>query len=167
MLGALLATVWGRPVEAERWTDAAERGSYDGTLPDGSASIESWLALLRAQRCASGVARMRADAEIAVRTLARQSPNRPNALLMLAISQWLAGEVEEADDLLADVAEEGLELGAVEGAVVARCERAVIAIERGGWVQAEELVEEALSSAVGIGWRSTRPARSSMRWPPA
>ncbi len=48
VLGALLATVWGRPAEAERWADAAERGSYDGTLPDGSASIDSWLALLRA-----------------------------------------------------------------------------------------------------------------------
>ena len=68
------ATLWGRPAEAERWAEAAERASYDGALPDGSASIDSWRALLRAMRCQRGVARMRADAELAVRTLARGSP---------------------------------------------------------------------------------------------
>ncbi len=111
VLGAMLAALWGRPAEAQRWADAAERGSYRGTLPDGSDSIDSWLALMRAHHCRSGVARMRADAELAARTLARGSPNRPHALLLLAISQLLAGEVDEADDLLAEVAEEGLELG--------------------------------------------------------
>ena len=38
----------------ERWADAAERASYEGALPDGSASIDSWRALLRAQRCRRG-----------------------------------------------------------------------------------------------------------------
>ena len=58
VLGALLATVRGRPAQAERWAEAAERAAYDGTLPDGSPSIDSWLALLRAQRCHRGVTRM-------------------------------------------------------------------------------------------------------------
>src|SRR5215211_5212929 len=40
VLGALLATTWGRTPQAERWADAAERASYDGTLPDGSRSID-------------------------------------------------------------------------------------------------------------------------------
>ena len=92
---------------------------------------------------------------------------RPNALLLLAISQWLAGEVDEADDLFADVAEEGLELGAPEAAAVALGERAAIAIGRGAWVQAEEFAERALGSSAVRGWRSTRPARSSLRWRPA
>ena len=144
VLAALLATVWGRPAEADRLAEAAERATYEGTLPDGSESIDSWLALLRAQRCHSGVARMRADAELAVRTLARGSPNWPNAVLLLAISQWLAGEVERADDLLAEVAEEGLERRAPESLAVALGERAAIAIERGAWVQAEELADRAL-----------------------
>jgi LuxR family maltose regulon positive regulatory protein len=143
-LGAAVASTWGRPAEAERLADAMERGSYEGSLPDGSASVDSWRAIVRAQLCRGGVARMRADAEFAVRTLARGSFNRPNAALQLALSQWLAGEVDQADDLFADVAEEGLELGALEGAALALGERAAIALGRGAWVQAEELVERAL-----------------------
>jgi LuxR family maltose regulon positive regulatory protein len=143
-LGAAVASTWGRPAEAERLADAAERASYQGSLPDGSASVDSWLAIVRAQLCRRGVARMRADAEYAVRTLARGSFNRPNASLQLALSQWLAGEVDQADDLFADVAEEGLELGTLEAAALALGERAAIAIGRGAWVQAEELVERAL-----------------------
>jgi LuxR family maltose regulon positive regulatory protein len=70
--------------------------------------------------------------------------NRPNAALQLAFALWLAGEVDEADDVFADVAEEGLALGTLEAAGLAFTERAAIAIGRGGWVQAEELVERAL-----------------------
>ena len=143
VLGSLIAAVQGRPAEAERWAEMAERASYDGVLYDGSASIGSWLALLSAMRCRTGVARMRADAELAVETLARGSQFRPTALLLLALSHRLAGELERAEDLLADVAEEGLELGAPEPVVVALGEQAALAIERGAWVQAEELVERA------------------------
>jgi len=143
VLGGLLATVWGRPVEAERFADGAERASYDGALPDGSASIDSWRALLRAQRCRRGVESMRTDAELAVQTLSRGSPNWPNALLLLALSQWLAGDFDQADDLFADVAEEG-RLEAPESVAVALGERAAIAIGREAWVQAEEFVDRAL-----------------------
>jgi LuxR family transcriptional regulator, maltose regulon positive regulatory protein len=143
-LGAAVASTWGRPAEAERLADVFERASYEGSLPDGSASVDSWLAIVRAQLCRRGVARMRADAEYAVRTLARGSFNRPNAALQLALAQWLAGEVDQADDLFADIAEEGLELGTLEAAALALGERAAIAIGRGAWVQAEELVERAL-----------------------
>jgi LuxR family maltose regulon positive regulatory protein len=121
-----------------------ERASYEGSLPDGSASVDSWRALVRAQLCRRGVARMRADAEFAVRTLAPGSFNRPNAALQLAFARWLAGEVDEADDLFADVAEEGLGMGTLEAAAVAFGERAVIAAGRGAWVQSEESAERAL-----------------------
>ena len=147
VLGAILATVWGRPKQADRWAEAAEHAGYDGTLPDGSPSIDSWLAVLRGQRCHGGVAGMRADGELAVRTLARGSFLRPNAVLVLALSQWFAGDVDQADDLLADAVEEGLELGAHELAVVALAERAALAIGRGGWVEAEEFAQRALSVA--------------------
>jgi LuxR family maltose regulon positive regulatory protein len=143
-LGAAVASTWGRPVEAERLFDAAEHGTYEGALPDGSASVDSWVAIVRAQLCRRGVARMRVDAEFAVRTLARGSFNRPNAALQLAFALWLAGEVDAADDLFADVAEEGLELGTLEAAGLALAERAAIAIGRGAWVRAEELAEQAL-----------------------
>ena len=143
VLGALMASVQGQPAEAERWAEVAERASYDGTLYDGSASIDSWLALLSAIGCRRGVARMRADAELAVRTLARGSQFWPTALLLVALSQRLAGELDQADGLLADVAEEGIALGAPEPVVVALGEQAALAIGRGAWVQAEELLERA------------------------
>jgi LuxR family maltose regulon positive regulatory protein len=86
---------------------------------------------------------MRTDADLAVRTVARSSRMWPSASLCLAISQWLAGQVDQADDLLADVAEEGLELGGAEAAAAALGARAVIATGRGAWVQAEELTDRA------------------------
>ncbi len=143
VLGALIAVVQGRPAEAERWAEIAERASYDGVLYDGSASIDSWLALLSAMRCRRGVAKMRTDAELAVRELARGSQFWPTAVLLLALSHRLAGELDQADDLLADVAEEGLALGAPEPVVVAFGERAGLAIGRGAWVEAEEFVDRA------------------------
>ena len=144
VLGALLAAAWGRPAEAERWADAAERGSYEGTLPDGSASIDSWRALLRAQLCRRGAAQMGSDAELAVGTLARGSQFWAHALGLLAISRWLAGEVDEADDLFAEVVEAGLELGGTDLVMVALGERAAIAVGMGAWVHAEEHVDRAL-----------------------
>ena len=147
--------------------------TYDGTLPDGSPSIDSWLALLRAQRCPWGVTRMGEDAELAARTLARASPFRPNAVLLVAVSHLLTGEIDQADDLLADVAEEGLEVGNPESAAVALGERAAVAIGRGRWVEAEEFADRALRltrrsrleeyppSALGI--RAGSPRRASSR----
>jgi LuxR family maltose regulon positive regulatory protein len=121
-----------------------ERASYEGSLPDGSASVDSWRAIVRAQLCRRGLARMREDAEFAVRTLAPGSFNRPNAALQLAFAHWLAGEIDEADDVFADVAEEGLAMGTLEAAALALAERSAIAIEREAWVQAEESVARAL-----------------------
>ena len=144
VIGGLTAALWGRPAEAERCADAAERASYDGTLYDGSASIDSWHALMRAQHCRRGVARMRTDAELAVATLARGSRLRPSAMVLLAISHWLAGDIDQADDLFADVAEEGVALGAWAPVTFALGERGAIAIEREAWVHAEELADRAL-----------------------
>jgi LuxR family maltose regulon positive regulatory protein len=144
VLGALIAAVQGHPAAAERWADAAERARYDGTLYDGSSSIDSWRALLSAMLCGTGLARMRADAEFAVQMLARGSQFWPTALLLVAISRLLASEVDQADDLLADVAEAGLELGVPEPVGVALGERAAIAIARGAWVDAEELADRAV-----------------------
>ena len=139
VLAGLLAMLRGRPAQADRLAELAERASHSGGRPDGRASIDSWLAFLRALRGRDGVASMRADAELAV-----NSPFRPTAVLLLGISRWLAGELDEADDLFADAAEEGLELGAPETVMVALGERAAIASGRGAWVQAEDLADRAL-----------------------
>jgi LuxR family maltose regulon positive regulatory protein len=163
--GGLLNSIWGRSAEAERWAAAAERGSYEGALPDGSASIDSWLAGLRSLQCRRGAARMRTDAELAVATLARGSPFWPPARALHAVSLWLAGEVDPADDLFADVAEEGLELGATDAVSVALGERAAIAIGRGAWVQAEEFADRGLRIIRQAGMEGY--PTSALVYPPA
>jgi LuxR family maltose regulon positive regulatory protein len=145
VLGAMVAAIHGGPAASDRWADAAENGVREGVLPDGSPSIDSWLAVLRAVRCRSGAARMCQDAAIAAESLARRSQFRSTALLCLGLARWLSGESEEADDLFADAVEEGLELEASEPVVVALGERAALAIERGAWVDAETLSGRALT----------------------
>ncbi len=144
MQGAMALSVLGQAEAAERWADAAERGSFEGELPDGSQSIGSWLALLRAFRGSEGAERMRADAQEAVETLARSSAWRPAALAVLAMSRWILGDTQDADDLFERIAQEGLDLGVPNAVTVALAERGAIAIERGDWGEAEELAHRAL-----------------------
>ena len=145
VLGSLLGTLWGRPEEAERRARAAELASHDGGPPDGSAPVDSWLFLLRAHRCQHGVARMRADAELALEHLAPGSRGRPHALVLVGVSRLLTREIDQADDLFADAVEAGLELGTAEEVAAALGERAAIAVGRGAWVEAEELANQALA----------------------
>jgi LuxR family maltose regulon positive regulatory protein len=145
VLGGMVATVRGRSAKADRLAGLADHASQEGELPDGSASIESWRTLLHAQRCRQGLAAMRSDAEFAVRTLARTSSHRPNAQMLLGIATLLGGDVDEADDLLSDVVEEGVELHAPDIAAVALAARAAIAIEREAWTGAEELVDRSIA----------------------
>jgi LuxR family transcriptional regulator, maltose regulon positive regulatory protein len=145
VLGAWLSTLRGQPAEAERWAIAAERGSYEGPLPDGSSSIDAWLALLSAVRCKAGIERMREDAERAVESIHRASSWWPIALLLVGISHLLSGEADGADDLFADGAEQAVHVGAWNAAIVAFAERAVIAIEEDRWVEADQLAQGAVS----------------------
>src|SRR4051794_3533061 len=149
VLGGLISAIQGRPAEAHRWAGAAEHGSYRGPLADGSPSIDAWLAVLRALLCRSGAATMQADARLAVETIALGSQFRPTALVLLAVSEWLAGESNAADDLFADAAQEGIELGVAEPAWAALAYRAVIAIDRDLWHDAEVLTDQALQLVRG------------------
>ncbi len=141
VLGAWLSALRGRPGEAERWADAAERGAREGAS-DGGPPIEPWLAVLRAAQCRHGVERMGADAELAARSFGRASSWWPTAGLLLGIALRLGGENELADDAFADTIEAA---GAVEGEALSLslAERAMIAIDREDWVEAEALAERA------------------------
>jgi LuxR family transcriptional regulator, maltose regulon positive regulatory protein len=147
VIGAMFHAVMGRPTASERCAEIAAQGTYDGRLPDGSASIESWRALLRAFRGRDGIAAMHADAELAVRTLAPGSVWHPVAMVLFGMATLLSGAVDEADDIFADVADEAADLGAPDMIAVALAERALIAIGRAEWVRADELAERAISSA--------------------
>ena len=130
MLGAWVQALGGHAAAAERWADAAERGSYEGIPPDGSASIEGWRALLRAKLCRHGVAQMRTDAELALALIPVGSLWRAPAQLLVGISRLLAGDLGVADDVLAEAVEVAEDTGATLADSVALAERALLAIGR-------------------------------------
>jgi LuxR family transcriptional regulator, maltose regulon positive regulatory protein len=145
MLGAWIQALGGHAAAAERWADAVEGGSYEGLLPDGSSSIEGWRALLRAKLCRHGVTQMRADAELALTLIPVGSLWRAPAQLLAGISHLLAGDLGVAEDVLAETVEVAQDTGATLAASVALAERAILAIGRQDWHEAEALVEQARS----------------------
>jgi LuxR family maltose regulon positive regulatory protein len=145
MLGAWVQALGGHAAAAERWADAAERGSYEGLPPDGSASIEGWRALLRAKLCRHGVTQMRADAELALTLIPVSSLWRAPAQLLLGIAHLLAGDLGMADRALAEAVEVAQDTRATVAASVALAERAILAIGRQDWRDAGTLVAQARS----------------------
>lgn len=135
--GAFVAALRGRPEEAERYAYALEHTRYDGPMPDGSSSPPPWAVLVRAFLCRRGIPAMRDDARVALEKLAPTSWWRPIALAILGVSHLLEGEIEEAEAVLRDAADDATGSGAVYAGVVARSELALIALDRGDLERAE------------------------------
>ena len=147
VLAAMISALTGKPGQAEGWAEAAEQAAAPARMPDGSASPEPWLALMRALLCRGGVEQMRADAELAARTMAARSFWRPSATLYLAVAHLMAGDPDRADALFQDAATAGREGMANLGACVALGERSLLAIARGAWEAAGRHLSEARSLA--------------------
>ena len=147
IMAAMMSAVIGKPAEAERWAAIAEQGAAGVSMPDGSLSIEPWLALTRALLCRDGMEQMRADAEQAARTMAAGSFWRTAATLCQGMAHLMAGDPDRADVLFQDAAAGGQARGANVGTCVALAERALLAIARGAWEAGERLVSEAWSLA--------------------
>ncbi len=151
VIGAMFSAVNGQSADCDRWTALAAMGRYDDVLPDGSTSIESWRGMVRAIRCAKGVAAMRADATLAVGSLAPGSPWRPPSIALLGLASLLTGEPLRADDHFIDCIDEARAFTTADSTPVvvpvALAERAVVAIGRGAWDQAGELAEQAVHVA--------------------
>jgi LuxR family maltose regulon positive regulatory protein len=144
VIGALGHALLGHPAGAELWADAAKAGRFDGLLPDGS-PIDSWIALLEAGLCRHGVARMRADAELACERLAPGSPWYGPALHLLAMSDLLDGEGDAVDVTLERAVEVSLRAGVLPSAAAGLAERAALAIERQDWFAATSLASKAVA----------------------
>jgi LuxR family maltose regulon positive regulatory protein len=147
VMAATLSAMTGKPGEAERRAGVAEQGAAVASLPDGSPSIEPWLALLRALLCRDGVEQMRVDAELAVSTMAAGSFWRTAATLYLALAHLMAGDPDRADVLFQDAAAGGRAGGATTGTCVALAERSLLAIARGAWDRGERHLSEAWALA--------------------
>jgi LuxR family maltose regulon positive regulatory protein len=141
--GGWVHALGGRSADAERWLDAAESGTFTGTLADGCTSLRPWIAVLRAALCRDGVYQMIADAEIGLAGLPRESLLRPTALLLLGSANALLGENDRADAFLRSSADEAERLGASDTRMVAISERSLIASARDDPAAAQALALEA------------------------
>jgi LuxR family transcriptional regulator, maltose regulon positive regulatory protein len=166
VLAAMISALTGKPGEAERWAEAAERAAAVASLPDGSASIEPWLALMRALVCRDGAEQMRADAELAAGTIAAGSFWRNSATLYLGMAHLMAGDTGRADALFEEAAAAGRPGGPAVGACVALAERSLLAIARTDWEAAGRHLSQAWSLAREANLADYPPSRSCMRWPP-
>ena len=138
--GARIHALRGRAEAAETWLDAATRGRFRGTLPDGTKTIAPWVSTARAWLCRNGAKQMLADAEMAVAGLAAGSDWRAPALLAQGSALLLLGDPDRADTILAEAAEAAV--GVTESHVMALGQRALIADERGEHDHADALSTE-------------------------
>jgi LuxR family transcriptional regulator, maltose regulon positive regulatory protein len=115
------------PTQAQSSLRAARAGSFSGSLPDGSSSLEAAAALLGAFLAPLGVEGMLDDARRAVELEPPGRPRRPLALAALGAAQMLTGRPDRALPVLTEAAELGgthLRLAAA----LARAELAVAAL---------------------------------------
>jgi LuxR family maltose regulon positive regulatory protein len=152
--GALMYALIGRPTEAERWADEAERSTADPavantTLADGS-SMASQLAYLRAFLCRDGLDAMRTDAVAAYAGLSPASPYRASMLYAEGVALVAVGQAPAADPVLTRALDAALAIEAVPLAAMVLAERAIIAVEADDWTEAAGLMDQAVA-LVGDG----------------
>jgi LuxR family transcriptional regulator, maltose regulon positive regulatory protein len=143
VLGAWAQGLGGHAAQADRLADVAERGSSDRPMVDGCATIEPWVALLRAVMCRHGPEQMRADAKRALELIPGWSPYRSTASLALGVSHLLSGDDGRADDGFADSVEFAKETGSTDAWSVALAERSLLAAARGDVRDAEQFAQAA------------------------
>jgi LuxR family maltose regulon positive regulatory protein len=146
-MAAMVPAMTGNPADAERRAGAAERAATGASRPDGSSPVEPWLPLLRALLCRDGVDQMRADAELAVKTMATGSFWRASSLLFLGMAHLMAGDPDQADVTFEDQAAEARAAGGTIGVSIALAQRSLLAIARGGWDLGERYLSEARAVA--------------------
>jgi LuxR family maltose regulon positive regulatory protein len=133
----------GDPLSAQRCLHAAERGSFDGPMPDGSSSLFSAVSVLRAAMGSLGVERMLIDATAAMELEPPGSPWHPAAIGTLGVAHVLSGATEQAVKELGLAARLGV-VGQRPAAVAALGELSLLAAEEDDWAGAEQRAYQAL-----------------------
>ena len=159
--GAWLRALTGRPAEAERWLALADGATSRIPLSDGTATIEPWIANLRACMMPLGVEQAIADGDLALDRLSPESGWRPSALLVRGMAHAVFGAAERATDDLMAAIETGLAVRLqrrrLPGLRTARASRGQAGrVARGGATRARRHRLASTSGASAI----TRPARS-------
>jgi LuxR family transcriptional regulator, maltose regulon positive regulatory protein len=143
VLGAWLSLLSGRAADAQRWAAAADQAPQDARMPDGS-PLRAWVLTLHAAM-ARDVRQMRRDAARALQILSPGSQWRPIAASILGTAELFQGNLDTADQHLAETVELAADLGAPPAASLALATRAIIAIRQDRWQQAQTLAERASS----------------------
>ena len=146
-----------------RYADIAERGTFVGRPPDGTASFEAGRAMLRAAMVRQGAEDALANAAWAVELEGGVGSWRDFALWQLAIARLTMGDRDGADAALAEaiVAARADGHDAIYYCVLGH--RALVAADRGAWDAATTLVAEsdAIAPASQVeGYVSSVPSRA-------
>jgi LuxR family maltose regulon positive regulatory protein len=136
----IISAVTGRPAEADQWADAVDRWQGDAARPEEPAA-EAWAVALQAILCRRGAGQMRADADEAAHRFAALGAMLPVIPLLQGLV--LSGDPDSGDVYFDDAVGIGEKGGVPEVRAIARCERALLAMARGRWDQAETLARQA------------------------
>jgi LuxR family transcriptional regulator, maltose regulon positive regulatory protein len=136
VLGAWVYFLTGRPAEGARCERIAHASTASPILPDGSASMESWITALRTFTCPDGIESMLADAELACTLLGPDGWFRSTAQLSAGVAHVLLGDPERGGEALRLAVEIAASAGASEAGAVALAELAFVAMDAGTWEEA-------------------------------
>ena len=136
VLAAWFFFLTGRPVEGARWQRAAQTSTAKPLLPDGSASIEPWIATLNAATCRDGIETMLADAEHALEQLGPGGWWQPTAQFELGVAHVLLGDPESAREALTVASELAAFAHSSGEESGASSELAFLAMDAGAWEEA-------------------------------
>jgi LuxR family transcriptional regulator, maltose regulon positive regulatory protein len=153
-LAAIAAWIWALTGDGPRALSAlhlAESASYDGPMPDGSASLESAVVRARASLAPHGLAAMRADAERAVVLEPPGSPWHTMASLLHGSACLLLGDRTAAVQEFERAARLGRD-DARPGSSFALGQLALLAVDDGDWPTAASCAYDArgLIDAAGL-----------------
>jgi LuxR family maltose regulon positive regulatory protein len=143
LVKAWISALYGEREESERFLALAEGSSHEGPLPDGTASVESGVALVRGVFGYGGVEAMAGAIQSAAELESEQiSPRRVLADLGLGLSLYYRGDTSRARKPL----EEGLRLTRIDQPVlriVMLSALSYVAGDEGHLKEAESLAREA------------------------
>ena len=146
VLAGWLAVMSGQSAAAERWIHRIEQAVFDLPPAEGAASFDSARAMLRSIMCADGPEQAMADAALSLAQELPWSVWRDQALCLTGEAHLLSGDVERADALFGQASELSATTGNHDVQVLSDAERAVIAMDRGRWVEAARLSHAALAT---------------------
>ena len=151
--GAWIRALTGRPADAEHWLSLADGATSAIPLSDGSATIEPWIATLRAHMMKDGVEQALTVADQALKQLPTGSIWIPVALLARGVAHVLVGETERATEDLTAVTDQAPAFGAVEENYLANAQLALASAAQGAWDEAAKHAQaaQAIVDEAGLG----------------